>query len=707
MGIGAAAEPLVVVTLLFGGAWFNRSIGRDDTYDIQGWTDETVGQSEIKKSDDHGSPRQSGSMTPKSEDSFLSSSPTLGLLEEPLRRVRKIKFLKYERHITTPNTRIHQNRLLSRLLRKFPFLVEAWYWALIYWVYQVGRAITALTLVEGTVHVARRHALQVIHVEQSLHIFIEIPIQQFFLQYPTLMHWINRIYSFIHIPGTILFLVVLFYLTTTRRRRAISSKRNGNDAPVWSSAGPALYEARRRTMATCNLLAFVVFTLWPCMPPRRLSDPAYDGPDAEESKSFGFVDTVHSNTGESSVWTTNKFCNQYAAMPSLHFGYSLLIGLTIATLPIANLRTRSWKRIAIMALGMSYPALILTAIVATANHFVLDAVAAELSAPVASDPDRRIALEILSSAADKSWASHEEVLRGGSLRYQWLSPDRDMHSIEYTALWRQLTSLGPGASPTVRADAGDSLKSSLRHIFRRDTRDNPQLPQRGYHIRTTTELAGVGPLAGDVAFSKSELELGGAVPLSQRAPGVSLGAGLRLGALCPLPLGFASTAAIAPSRLNDRFQLGGPTDVRGFKLGGLGPHDGPDAVGGDVFAAGSLNLLFPLPYRGPDSALRMQLFANAGRLVALKPSAAAGGDKQGQGQGQGQSADMTPASVARGLAHAVGDLVSGPPSVAAGMGLVYAHPVARFELNFSLPLVVRRGEVGTKGVQVGVGINFL
>ncbi|CRK33763.1 hypothetical protein BN1708_006138 [Verticillium longisporum] len=142
-------------------------------------------------------------------------------------------------------------------------------------------------------------------------------------------------------------------------------------------------------------------------------------------------------------------------------------------------------------------------------------------------------------------------------------------------------------------------------------------------------------------------------------------------------------------------------------LGGLGPHDGPDAVGGDLFAAGSLNLLFPLPYRGPDSALRMQLFANAGRLVALKPSAAAGGDKQGQGQGQGQSADMTPASVARGLAHAVGDLVSGPPSVAAGMGLVYAHPVARFELNFSLPLVVRRGEVGTKGVQVGVGINFL
>ncbi|KAM0279555.1 hypothetical protein ACHAQH_004510 [Verticillium albo-atrum] len=375
MGIGAVAEPLVVVTLLFGGAWFNRNIGRDDAYDNLGWTDQAIGQSEFKKSDDHGSPRRSGSTTPKSEDSLLSSSFTLAPQEEPSRRVRKIKFLKYQRMVTTPNTRIHKNRLLSRLLRKFPFLVEAWYWALIYWVYQVGRAITALTLVEGTVDVARRHALQVIHMEQSLHIFIELPIQQFFLQYPTVMHWINRIYSFIHIPGTILFLVILYYLTTTRRRRAISSKMNGNDAAVWSSAGPALYEARRRTMATCNLIAFVVFTLWPCMPPRLLSDPTYDGPDAKESKSFGFIDTVHSNAGESSVWTTNKFCNQYAAMPSLHFGYSLLIGLTIATLPMANLRTRSWKRAAVVALGMSYPALILTAIVATANHFVLDAVA--------------------------------------------------------------------------------------------------------------------------------------------------------------------------------------------------------------------------------------------------------------------------------------------------------------------------------------------
>lgn len=64
-------------------------------------------------------------------------------------------------------------------------------------------------------------------------------------------------------------------------------------------------------MAMCNLLAFVVFTLWPCMPPRLLSDPGFDGDGAAEAKGFGFVDTVHSSDGQSSVWTTNRFCNQY------------------------------------------------------------------------------------------------------------------------------------------------------------------------------------------------------------------------------------------------------------------------------------------------------------------------------------------------------------------------------------------------------------
>jgi hypothetical protein len=271
-------------------------------------------------------------------------------------------------------------------------------------VYQLGRAFTAVTLVEGTVHVARRHALQLIEIEQRLHIFWEVPIQQFFMSYPRLMTSINWLYSFIHIPGTIAFLVFLYYYTITRNRliQRRSAQLDTASGPAGSPSGPSLYEARRRTMAVCNLLAFVVFTLWPCMPPRLLSDPEYDGPFAETAKGYGFVDTVHGKDGASSVWTQNRFCNQYAAMPSLHFGYSLLVGLTVMSIPLAPQHSQPWRSIQLpffnhshpnlspkiqlpssrrmlcLALGFLYPFSILIAIVATANHFILDAVAGSI-----------------------------------------------------------------------------------------------------------------------------------------------------------------------------------------------------------------------------------------------------------------------------------------------------------------------------------------
>lgn len=342
---------------------------------------------------------------------------------------------------------------------------------------------------------------------------------------------------------------------------------------------------------------------------------------------------------------------------------------------------------------------------ASAGTRTRSAYSAALSAPVDSNPDLRISVEGASSDTQKTWASHEEVSKGGAIRAAWLSPSRDLHNLAYSGTWRQITGLSAAASPTVRADAGDSMKSSISYTFTRERRDNPMLPQRGYLVKAITELAGVGPLRGDVAFSKSEIEVGGALPVplpgvSSNRTGISLGGGLRFGLLYPLPLGWSPKNEVIPSLINDRFQLGGPTDVRGFKIGGLGPRDGNDSVGGDAFAAGSVNLLLPFPRAGADSPLRLQLFANGGRLVALEHKASAR-EKESKGLA------MSPKAVRKGMTRTLGELVNGLPSVAAGFGLVYAHPVARFELNFSLPLVMRRGEQGRKGLSVGVGINFL
>ncbi|KAH4939150.1 hypothetical protein HBI67_065980 [Parastagonospora nodorum] len=301
--------------------------------------------------------------------------------------------------------------------------------------------------------------------------------------------------------------------------------------------------------------------------------------------------------------------------------------------------------------------------------------------PILSNPDLKFQVNGFASSTLKSWASHEEVLRGGTSKLLWRSKTGHQHELGYSGIWRQVTSLAENASPTVRADAGDSFKSSITHAWTNDKRDYPLLPSSGYLMKTVSELAGFGGLSGDVAFFKSEAESQVALPFGNT--GITLTAGLRGGLIYPLALPGQNQPQ--GSRINDRFILGGPNNVRGFRLAGLGPHDGSDAVGGDVYAAGGASLLLPVPRVGKDTPLRLQAFINGGRLLSLK----------GQ-KGQQTSLSQTFASLTDEL-----------PSVAAGIGLVYAHPIARFEINFSLPLVVRAREESRKGLSFGVGIEFL
>ncbi|KIH87782.1 hypothetical protein SPBR_08931 [Sporothrix brasiliensis 5110] len=384
MVVGPFVEVAVVVGLLSGGTLLNR----DTSVRLLDMEDDNLPASHTR--------------TPCSEDGMASSrSPaddkrttmagdTIHIVHGD-KRPRTLYFGPWRRTVWTPNTERFRNRLLSRVLRKFPFLVEAWYWALIYWVYQLARAVSAVLLIdESVVQAARRHALQLMRVEEALAIFVEPAVQRFFLQRrPAVMRGINRLYAFVHIPGTILFLIVLYYITTTRPQRQMQMQMQQAarrpDAAVHRNRSrdryrPDLYERRRRTMAMCNLVAFVLFTAWPVMPPRLLgADHLAGHSEPGPAHGYAFVDTVHATAdGAQSVWTTNRFCNQYAAMPSLHFGYAFLIGLTVATLPLdagdTRRAARARRRLLAVLGGLVYPALIWIAIIATANHFVLVAV---------------------------------------------------------------------------------------------------------------------------------------------------------------------------------------------------------------------------------------------------------------------------------------------------------------------------------------------
>ncbi|MFJ5223813.1 phosphatase PAP2 family protein [Streptomyces sp. NPDC088400] len=117
---------------------------------------------------------------------------------------------------------------------------------------------------------------------------------------------------------------------------------------------PGRYAAARLVLFATTAVALVGYYFYPLAPPRLMTGGH-------------FIDTVvhHQTWGSMASGNLKSMSNQYAAMPSMHIGWSLWCGLIIFALAKAP-----WAKI----LGLLYPAATLLVIVATANHFWLDAV---------------------------------------------------------------------------------------------------------------------------------------------------------------------------------------------------------------------------------------------------------------------------------------------------------------------------------------------
>ncbi|WP_269854250.1 phosphatase PAP2 family protein [Streptomyces sp. RPT161] len=194
-----------------------------------------------------------------------------------------------------------------------------------YWVYSLVR--NAVPEQEKS---AMHHALQVWHLEQSLGVAVEQHINHAINSVTWLIVGMNYYYATLHFIMTIGVLVWLF------RRH------------------PGRYASARLTIFATTGIALVGFYFFPLAPPRLMRG----GP--------GFIDTVavHHTWGSMASGDLAHVSNQFAAMPSMHIGWSLWCGITIATLarPV-------WVRV----LGVLYPVATLVVIISTANHFWLDA----------------------------------------------------------------------------------------------------------------------------------------------------------------------------------------------------------------------------------------------------------------------------------------------------------------------------------------------
>ncbi|SBV02020.1 PAP2 superfamily protein [Streptomyces sp. Ncost-T6T-1] len=225
-------------------------------------------------------------------------------------------------HATAPPATGHRPRWWTEL----PLI------AVVYALYSVGRL-----LVRGDVSTAVDHGLAILRLEQALYLNAEHPLNRLFTSTPSIGIPADFAYASLHYVVTPAVLVWLF------RRRS------------------AAYRAARVWLMNSTLLGLVGFTLMPTCPPRLL--------DA----SHGFVDTMAQYSaygwwgeGASAPRGLSGMTNQYAAMPSLHVGWSLWCGILL---------WRHGRHPLIRAAGIAYPLITTIVVMGTANHYFLDAVA--------------------------------------------------------------------------------------------------------------------------------------------------------------------------------------------------------------------------------------------------------------------------------------------------------------------------------------------
>jgi membrane-associated phospholipid phosphatase len=172
---------------------------------------------------------------------------------------------------------------------------------------------------------AFENARYLMKLETSIGLFRELSVQSALLSYDTLVHAFNIIYFYGHWPAIVAFGLYLFITK------------------------PQVYSICRNAFLLSGAVALIFFALFPVAPPRLAT--------------FGIVDTLSMTVPVD--YDNSPLVNPYAALPSLHVGWALLISLGLLT------STRN-RGIRLFAYAIT-PAM-LSATVITGNHFIIDGI---------------------------------------------------------------------------------------------------------------------------------------------------------------------------------------------------------------------------------------------------------------------------------------------------------------------------------------------
>ena len=202
----------------------------------------------------------------------------------------------------------------------------------LYGLYELARGLVGTDTAEADAHAHRLVAL-----ERSLHLFVEANVQRAVQTLPGLTRLLGVAYLTLHLAVTA---GVLLWL---HRRR------------------PEGFPFVRTALLLASGLALVGFLFYPTAPPRLAG--------------VGIVDTVSGGHVDLNRGLVSSLYNPYAALPSMHIGYALIVAAGLL---------RHGRRLHVRAIGALYPPFVLLVIVATGNHFFLDAAAGALVACLAA-----------------------------------------------------------------------------------------------------------------------------------------------------------------------------------------------------------------------------------------------------------------------------------------------------------------------------------
>jgi PAP2 superfamily len=202
----------------------------------------------------------------------------------------------------------------------------------LYGVYELARG-----LVVGDAREAGHHAHRVVALERWLHLFLEANVQHGARTLPGLVSLLGTAYLTLHLAVTA---GVLLWLHQRR---------------------PAAFPFVRTTLLLASGLSLIGFLVYPTAPPRL--------------SGIGIADTVSNGHVDLNKGLISSLYNPYAAVPSMHIGYALIVAASLllyARRPLGR------------ALAVLYPPFVLLVVVATGNHFFFDAAAGALVAATAA-----------------------------------------------------------------------------------------------------------------------------------------------------------------------------------------------------------------------------------------------------------------------------------------------------------------------------------